>query len=178
MQAAQTTTVVSQFLTFRIGGEQYAVGILKAREILEYQTPTRVPRTPGWIRGVINLRGSVVPVIDLAAKFGSEPCVPTPATCIVILETGPEDETTIMGVIADAVDEVIELGEADILPPPAFGTRARVDFLLGMGRWHDGLALLLDIERALSAEELLSAASAAGRAAQPERRAADRAPSR
>jgi purine-binding chemotaxis protein CheW len=154
MNGVESAVAAEQFLTFRIADERYAVGILSVREILQYGRPTRVPCAPAWIRGVINLRGSVVPVIDLGVKLGLEPSV--------IVEVRQAEQTLVMGVVADSVDQVIDLTPADVLPPPPFGTRMQVDFLLGMGRWNDGLVLMLDIERVLSTEELLSASAGGG----------------
>jgi purine-binding chemotaxis protein CheW len=164
MDATEALAATQQFLTFRIGEETYAVGVLTVREILQLERITGVPRTPPWIRGVINLRGSVVPVVDLGIKFGLPPSVPTPASCVVILETGVGGEKTVMGVLADAVDQVVDLAEDDILPPPSFGTRVRVDFLVGMGRGDQGFVLILDIERVLSTEELLTVEAATSEA--------------
>ncbi|HET7294659.1 MAG TPA: chemotaxis protein CheW [Vicinamibacteria bacterium] len=150
-----------QYLTFLVAGEEHAVGILRVREILQYAGVTRVPRTPEWIRGVINLRGSVVPVVDLAVKLGLPPSEDRRSTCVVITEVHIEGEPIVMGLLTDAVRQVIELPAQDVQPAPAFGTRVRVDFLLGMGRVGERLVLLLDVDRLLSADEIVSAASAA-----------------
>ena len=151
----------AQYLTFLIGGEEYAVALLRIREIIEYDTVTRVPSTPAWIRGVINVRGSVVPVVDLAVKFGLPGSAVTRRTCIVIAEVLIEGQETAMGVIADSVNQVVDLGPRDIEPAPAFGTRVKVDFLAGMGKLGKHFALILDIDRVLSAGELLTASAAA-----------------
>jgi purine-binding chemotaxis protein CheW len=149
-----------QYLSFSIGGEEYAVGILRVREILEYETVTKVPGAPRSIRGVINLRGSVVPVVDLAVKFGLPESFVTRRTCIVVVEVDLEAEQTVMGVMADAVSQVIDLGAEDIEPPPAFGTRVHVDYLRAMGKAGKKFILILDIDRILSASELQPAAEA------------------
>jgi purine-binding chemotaxis protein CheW len=149
----------SQFLTFHLAGEEYGVGILKVKEILEYDTVTKVPAAPAFIRGVINLRGSVVPVIDLAVKFGLEASPITKRTCVVIVEAATDGRRTVMGIIADSVSKVIDLGPADIEPPPQFGTRVRSDHLQGMGKTGRKFALLLDIDRVLAAEELSAMAT-------------------
>jgi purine-binding chemotaxis protein CheW len=148
----------SQHLTFLIAEEEYAVGILRVREIIQFETITRVPKTPRWIRGVINLRGSIVPVVDLAVKFGLSETRVTNATCIVITEVEIAGEQTVMGLLADAVSQVIELGADQIEPPPAFGATVRADYLLGMGRVGKKLVLMLDVDKVLAADELLAAA--------------------
>jgi purine-binding chemotaxis protein CheW len=146
---------VQQYLTFMIGGEEYAVSLLKVKEIIEYDTVTQVPKTPEWIRGVINLRGSVVPVIDLAVKFRQAPSVAAKLTCIVITEVQCGDEAAVMGIMADSVRQVIDLRPQDIEEPPTFGTRIRVDYMLGMARSGKKFCLLLDTEKVLSTDELL-----------------------
>src|SRR5438309_8643823 len=150
-----------QYLTFLIGGEEYAVNRLKVREIIEYDVVTKVPRTPEWVRGVINLRGSVVPVVDLAIKFRQAPSEIGKLTCIVIAEVQCEGESTVMGVIVDAVSKVIDLRAEDIEPPPTFGTRVKVDYLLGMARAGKKFCLMLDTDKVLSTDELLELAAAA-----------------
>src|ERR1700688_2099647 len=126
--------IVQQYLTFMIGGEEYAVSLLKVKEIIEFDTVTEVPKTPEWIRGVINLRGSVVPVVDLAVKFRQAPSIAGKLTCIVITEVECEGAATVMGIMADSVRQVIDLKPQDIEPPPTFGTRVKIDYLLGMAR--------------------------------------------
>jgi len=145
-----------QFLTFLLGGEEYAVPILRVREIIEYDTVTVVPSTPPWIRGVINLRGSVVPVVDMAVKFGLPPTQPTKLTCTVVVETEYEGQQTITGVMADAVSQVVELKPEDVEPVPTFGTNIRVEYLLGMGKAGRKFVLLLDIDRVLASSEILA----------------------
>lgn len=146
---------VQQYLTFMIGGEEYAVSLLKVKEIIEYDVVTEIPKTPQWVRGVINLRGNVVPIIDLAVKFRLAPSVVGKLTCIVITEVECEGEATVMGVMADSVRQVIDLKPEDIEVPPTFGTRVKVDYLLGMARSGKKFCLLLDTENVLSTEELL-----------------------
>ncbi len=145
-----------QYLTFLLAGEEYAIGILKVKEIIEYDTVTVVPQTPKWIRGVINLRGSVVPVVDLAVKFGMEERAVTRTTCIVILEGQLENQNTTMGIVADSVNQVVDLTADDIREVPEFGTRVQVNYLLGMAQMSKKFALLLDVDKVLSTEELLS----------------------
>jgi purine-binding chemotaxis protein CheW len=155
MEAVKQTTDQAQYLGFYIADEEYAIGILRVKEILEYDTITKVPGTPPSIRGVINLRGSVVPVVDLALKFGLPASPITKRTCIVVVEVDLDGERTVMGVMADAVSQVMDLGAADIEPPPAFGTRVHMDHLLGMGKAGKKFILLLDIDRILSVNELM-----------------------
>ena len=146
---------LQQYLTFMIGGEEYAISLLKVKEIIEYDIVTEIPKTPPWVRGVINLRGNVVPVIDLAVKFRLPASVAGKLTCIVITEVECEGEATVMGVMADSVRQVVDLNPQEIEVPPSFGTRVRVDYLLGMARSGKKFCLLLDTEKVLSTEELL-----------------------
>jgi len=146
-----------QYLTFFIRAEEYAVGILRVKEILEYETVTRVPGMPAHVRGVINLRGAVLPVVDLAAKFGHPETEVTRTTCIVVVETRVEGELLVIGLLADAVSQVIDLTGEQIEPPPSFGTGIRLDFLTGMGKAEGRLVLILDLDRILSPVELLEA---------------------
>ena len=154
----QEAAVQQQYLTFFLADEEYAVNIQKVKEIIEYSSVTKVPKVPGWIRGVINLRGNVVPVVDLAVRFGLDERPTTKTTCIVIVEVQQDAENTVMGVIADAVNQVIELNPGDIEQPPAFGTRVRLEYLAGMGKLGKKFALILNIDRVLSAAELLTVA--------------------
>ncbi len=147
-----------QFLSFTLDQVDYAVGILQVKEILQYEPVTRVPSVPRSVRGVINLRGSVVPVVDLSLKFGLPETSISGRTCILIVEARLEGEPTVLGVLADSVSEVLELGPGDVEPPPAFGARVRVDYLLGMGKVDGRFVLLLDLDRALSADEKEAAA--------------------
>lgn len=143
-----------QFLTFAHGGETFAIGILKLKEIIEYQTPTVLPMQPASIRGVINLRGAVVPVMDLSARFGAEPRGTTRRSCIVIVEIERQDLRQDIGVIVDAVNEVLEIAASDIEPAPTFGARIRTDFIQGVGKVAGKLVIVLDVERVLSVGEL------------------------
>lgn len=161
MQIAEKRTnqegeqTVHQYLTFQLGGEEYAVSLLKVKEIIEYDVVTEIPKTPEWIRGVINLRGNVVPVIDLAVKFRLPASVAGKLTCIVITEVDCDGEKTVMGIMADAVRQVIDLKPEDIEVPPSFGIRVKVDYLLGMARSGKKFCLLLHTEKILSTQELL-----------------------
>lgn len=154
-----------QYLTFLLAGEEYAISILEVKEIIEYDTVTTVPKTPKWIRGVINLRGSVVPVLDLGVKFGMGERPVTKTSCIIIVEGHVENQNTLMGVMADSVSQVMDIAPGEIQPVPAFGTRIRVDYLQGMAQLGKKFVLLLDIDKILSADEALdlnAAAEAAG----------------
>jgi purine-binding chemotaxis protein CheW len=142
-----------QYLSFSLRGTEYAVGILKVKEILQWEATTRVPSTPRSVRGVINLRGQVVPVVDLAAKFGLGETEPSRLTCILIVEALLEGTPAVVGVMADSVQEVIELGADDVEPTPAFGTQVKVDFLLGVGKIGKRFVLLIDLDRVISADE-------------------------
>jgi purine-binding chemotaxis protein CheW len=165
MDIAAEKAATAQYLAFFLAGDECAIGILRVKEIIEFESVTRVPATPPWVRGVMNLRGSVVPVIDLAVKFGLPPSTVTRRTCIVVVETDLEGERVVMGVMADSVSQVLDVAPEDIEPPPAFGTSVRVDYLLGLGRLQDRFVLLLDIDRVLSAAELLKVASVESAAA-------------
>jgi purine-binding chemotaxis protein CheW len=143
-----------QYLTFLLSGEECAISILKVRELIEYDTVTTVPKMPAWVRGVINLRGAVVPVVNLAAKFGMQENPRSKTTCIVIVEAMFEGQESIVGLIADAVSQVIELSPEDIRPVPDFGTRVQMDYLLGMAQLGRKFALLLDVDKVLTTEEL------------------------
>jgi purine-binding chemotaxis protein CheW len=148
-----------QYLTFFLAGEEYAISILQVTDIIECGAVTRVPGTPAWIRGVHNLRGTVVPVIDLAIKFGLPATEITRRTCIVIVELRAGDETLIMGVMADSVHQVVDFSAEQIQPAPAFGPRVHVDCLLGMASSNGKFVLLLDIDRIFSSDEIVAAGS-------------------
>ncbi|MEF7616317.1 chemotaxis protein CheW [Aquincola sp. MAHUQ-54] len=150
-----------QYLTFMLGGETYALGILAIKEIIEYRGLTEVPMMPPSIRGVINLRGAVVPVMDLQARFGRPASETTKRTCIVIIEVESNGERHVLGAVVDAVNEVLEIPAADIEPPPSFGTRIRSDFIHGMGKVHGKFVILLAAEQVLSVDEIAAAGQAA-----------------
>jgi len=149
-----------QYLTFFLAGEEYAITILQVTDIIECGVVTRVPGTPPWIRGVHNLRGTVVPVIDLAIKFGLPATEITRRTCVVIVELRVDDEAVIMGVMADSVHQVVDFTTEQIQPAPSFGPRVRASFLLGMASTTDArFVLLLDIDRIFSSDEILAASA-------------------
>ncbi len=139
-----------QMLTFFIAGEEYAIAILKVKEIIEYEAPTRVPSSPACITGVINLRGTVVPVIDLGAKLGLTRSEVTKRTCIIIVESSIDGDPIVMGLMADAVSQVIELHDADVQAPPTFGTKMRAELLQGMAGSGKRFILLLDVDRVIA----------------------------
>ena len=143
-----------QYLTFILQGELYAIDILNIKEIIEYGSLTVVPMMPEVIRGVINLRGAVVPVIDLASRFGGESSTITRKSCIVILELHSGEVTEVVGVVVDAVDAVLEIAAADIAPAPAFGAKIRTESIHGMAKVQKGFAIILDVDNVLSAEDL------------------------
>ena len=143
-----------QYLTFALHGEMFAVGILNVREIIEYGTLTEIPMMPPFIRGVINLRGRVVPVIDLSARFGGKASEVGKRTCIVIVELAAGDERRELGIIVDAVSEVLEIPQEEIEPPPSFGAKIRADFIAGMGKVNGKFVIILRIDRALSSDDL------------------------
>ena len=144
----------AQYLTFLLGGEMFAVGILNIKEIIEYGTVTEIPMVPPFIRGVINLRGAVVPVIDLASRFGGKRSEISRRTCIVIIELAENDERQDIGVVVDAVSEVLEIPATEIEPPPSFGARIRADFISGMGKVNGKFVILIDTEKVLSLDEM------------------------
>ena len=160
-----------QYLTFMLGGETYAMGILAIKEIIEYGDLTEVPRMPGFIRGVINLRGAVVPVIDLSARFGKAATTITRRTCIVIVEVsdgdGAQNNTQIVGVMVDAVNAVLEIPAAEIEPPPSFGAHIRAEFMNGMGKVNGKFVIILNIHHVLSVDEMASLAGVARAEALP-----------
>lgn len=154
-----TSSDTQQFLTFLLGGEMYALGILNVKEIIEYGQLTEIPMMPSTIRGVINLRGAVVPVIDLAARFGGHPSQVQRRTCIVIVEITQEDAKLDIGIMVDAVSEVLEIARSEIEPSPSFGAKIRADFIDGMGKVNGKFVIILNIQRVLSVDEMASLAS-------------------
>ncbi len=145
---------VAQYLSFTLGGEAFAVGILSIREIIEYGGVTAVPKMPAAIRGVINLRGAVVPVLDLASRLGKPPGVIGRRSCIVITETEHDGEPQVIGLLVDSVTAVQEIAAADIEPPPGFGLRIASGFIAGIGKVGGRFVLLLDLGQVLALDEL------------------------
>ena len=149
----------AQHLTFTLAGHVFAMPLLRVREIVEYADPTPVPQVPPFIRGMMNLRGRVVPVIDLALKLDLPKSAVTRRTCVVIVETA-SPELGVLGIVADSVSQVIELDKGDVLPPPDFGMPVRLDYLRGLGNHAGHFVLMLDVDRVLSFAELIAVSAA------------------
>lgn len=158
----QAARVAVQYLTFYTAGEEYAFNIGKVKEIVKYEAVTVVPNTPAWISGVTNLRGTVVPVVDLAVKFGLPSRGVSKLSCIIITEVLFQGEILTMGVLADSVCQVVELCDDEIEETPPFGTRVKTEYLLGMGPLGKKFCLILDIDKVLSADEFLAMAESTG----------------
>jgi len=148
------TTETAQYLTFSLGEEEFALEITKVREVMDYTNITRVPRMPEFLNGVINLRGNVVPVIDLRLKLGMSATEKTLDTCIVIMEIKVDGEPIDMGALTDSVQEVIDLDPAQIEPPPRLGTKLNTEFIQGMGKRDDKFLIILNIDKVLAGDEL------------------------
>ena len=144
----------TQYLTFMLGSEVFAIGILAIKEIIEYGQLTEVPMMPAFIRGVINLRGSVVPVMDLAVRFGKTAKPVSKRTCIVIVETEQSGEREDVGVVVDAVNAVLDIPAADVEPPPAFGARINSEFIQGLGKVNGKFVILLNAAKVLAIDDL------------------------
>lgn len=149
-------TETARYLTFRLGEELFAINVFKAREVLDISHITRVPTAPGYLRGVVNVRGNAIPVVDLRSKFGLPPVPDTLHTRIIVMELHLDDQTVVVGGLADAVHEVLELEPHEINDPPSLGMRWRTDLILGLGRRDEHFIIILDIERVFSSEELSS----------------------
>ena len=153
-QAKPDRVGTAQYLTFHAAQATYAMGIGAIREIIEYGSITTIPLMPTFIRGVINLRGAVVPVIDLAARLGFAPAAPSRRTCIVIVEMRHEAERFEMGLVVDGVSEVLELSPSDLEAPPTFGSNIRSDFIQNMARIHGNFVIVMRLEQVLSIDEV------------------------
>jgi purine-binding chemotaxis protein CheW len=149
------TAKTEKFLTFNLGGEQYGLEILKVREIIGIMDITRVPRTPEFVRGVINLRGKVIPVIDLRNKFGMPMVEDTEQTCIIVVDLSFENNSLLMGIIVDSVSEVLDIDVEDIEDTPIFGSAVSTDFIKGIAKTRGGVKILLNIEEVLTTAEIL-----------------------
>ncbi|MGZ4977445.1 MAG: chemotaxis protein CheW [Methylobacter sp.] len=169
VQAAQTQPAVAssqgheeaqQYLTFMLSGETYAISILRIKEIIQYGQLTEVPRMPDFIRGVINLRGAVVPVIDLSARFGKLPTAIGRRNCIIIIEVDIGDGTQSVGIMVDAVNAVLEIPGSEIEAAPTFGTNIRADFIAGMGKISGKFVIILNIQHVLSMDDMAALAVA------------------
>jgi purine-binding chemotaxis protein CheW len=147
-------TETRQYLTFKLGHEIFATDVAKVREVLDFTTITEIPRTPAFMSGVINLRGSVVPVVDMRLCLEMSKTERTTNTCIVVLEVLLDRESIVIGALADSVEEVIDLEPDQIKPAPRIGTQIRTDFIRGMGKRDEQFIMILDIDRVFSADEL------------------------
>jgi len=143
-----------KYLTFTMADEEYGIGILKIKEIIGMMPITTVPQTPEFVKGVINLRGKVIPVIDLRLRFGIDSIDYTERTCIIVVEIEGSSGTVQIGIVVDAVSEVLNINETDVEDTPTFGTKLRTDYILGMAKIEGGVKILLDIDRVLSDEEI------------------------
>lgn len=161
MSVAGITETV-QYLTFKLADEIFAFDVAKVREILELTSITKVPQTPDFMRGVINLRGSVVPVIDLRLNFGMACTEQTVNTCIIVVEVKLDGETVVLGVLADSVQEVVEMEPGLIEPPPQLGTKLNTEFIKGMGKVENNFVMILDIDKVFSSDDLSDMQGASG----------------
>ena len=155
---ASDAVLPTQYLTFMLGDELFAMGINTVREILQHGAMTAVPLMPDFVRGVINLRGAVVPVIDLQVRFGRPRAQVGKKTCVIILDASRDGESALLGLLVDSVSEVIEIARDSIEPPPQFGTAIKREFIHGMGRVEDGFIVILEPERALDMDEMAAVA--------------------
>lgn len=161
-----TETVAGKHLTFELDGEVYGIGILKVQEIIGMMNVTKVPRTPDFVRGVINLRGKVIPVVDLRLKFGMEGREDTERTCIIVVQVERENVQVVMGVLVDEVSEVLDVSADQVEPPPSFGTSVDTAFLRGMAKIGDKVVMMLDVDHVLSGGEVAMASEIARSASQ------------
>lgn len=152
--SVMSITEIRQYLTFTLDSELFAVDVAKVREVLDFTSITKIPRTPEYMRGVINLRGSVVPVVDMRVKFGMSKTESKIDTCIIVLEIQMENEIVVLGALADSVQEVFELEPDQIEPAPRIGTKFNAEFLKGMGKRDEVFIMILDIDKVFSTDEL------------------------
>ena len=150
------TALAGKYLTFKLDVEEFGLEILKVQEIIKMMDITRVPRTPEFVRGVINLRGKVIPVIDLRLKFGMESLANTDKTCIIVVQVARRESTLTMGIIVDEVSEVLDITNEEIEPAPSFGTSLDTQFILGMAKTKGSVKILLDINKVLASDEIAS----------------------
>ncbi|MCD4736168.1 MAG: chemotaxis protein CheW [Bacteroidales bacterium] len=154
-QAVKAITIkTGKYLTFTLKNEEYGIGILKAKEIIGMMPITSVPRTPEFVKGVINLRGKVIPVIDLRLKFSMESIDYSERTCIIVVEIDSESGTVLIGIVVDAVSEVLNIREDEIEETPTFGVKVNTDYILGMAKMKGGVKILLNIDKVLSTDEV------------------------
>ena len=150
----ETAAKAGKYLTFRLADEEYGVEILKVREIIGLMPVTRVPKTPDFVRGVINLRGSVIPVVELRSKFGMESVADTNETCVIVVEIMKQKEPVQIGILVDSVSEVIDIAAGDLESTPSFGVELDTQYILGMAKMKETVKILLNINRVLTGEEL------------------------
>ena len=150
-----------KYLTFSLDDEEYGIGILKIKEIIGMMPITPVPQTPGYVKGVINLRGKVIPVVDLRLRFGMESIDYTECTCIIVVEITGQAGMVLIGIVVDSVSEVLNIKGEDVEDTPTFGTKLKTDYILGMAKMEGGVKILLDIDRVLSAEDIAALKKAA-----------------
>jgi purine-binding chemotaxis protein CheW len=153
-EAGITIDREGKYLTFSMAAEEYGIGILKVKEIIGMMPVTLIPRTPPYVKGVINLRGKIIPVVSLRLKFGLEETDYTDRTCIIVVEVKTSTGNVLMGIVVDAVSEVLNIRNAEIEDTPAFGTSLKTDFILGMAKAGNGVKILLDIDKVISVEEM------------------------
>lgn len=152
--SVESITETTQYLTFKLDDELYALDISSVQSVLDFEKVTKVPRTPDFMKGVINLRGSVVPIVDVKLKFGMDKTVKTVDSCIVIVEMNLDGEIVVLGCLADSVEEVINIEPEDIEPTPKIGTRLNTDFIKGMGKRDEEFIIILDFDKIFSSDEL------------------------
>lgn len=153
---SEMTSKEGKYLTFTLANEEYGIGILKIKEIIGMMPITSVPRTPPFVKGVINLRGKVIPVVDLRLKFGMQPMDYTDRTCIIVVEISGQSGSLIIGIVVDSVSEVLNIKEEDIENTPTFGVRVNTDYIMGMAKMGGGVKILLDIDKVLSTQEIVN----------------------
>jgi len=148
------TTKSGKYLTFTLNDEEYGIGILKVKEIIGMMTITSVPRTPEFVKGVINLRGKVIPIVDLRLKFSMEAIPYSERTCIIVVEIDLNETTVLIGIVVDAVSEVLNVKQEEIEDAPSFGTKLDTEYILGMAKIEGGVKILLNIDKVLSTKEI------------------------
>ncbi len=153
--AVESITEAAQYLTFTLSEEIFALPVLKVREVLDYMNITKVPQAPDFMRGVINVRGSVVPVVDMRLKLGMTATEQSVNTCIILTEIAIEEDTTVIGALADSVKEVMDLDPEHIDPPPKIGSKWRTEFIRGIGKRDEDFIIILDIDRVFTTDELM-----------------------
>lgn len=156
------------FLTFRLQDEIFAVDVQHVHEVLDFHSTTKIPGAPDYMRGIINLRGSVVPVVDMRLKFGMSETEKKVSTCVIVMEVGRGENRTVIGALADAVKEVFEFEPGQIEPPPRFGEKGRMDFIQAIGKRNDQFIIILNFNKAFSTEEVIMLGAAGEEPGEPE----------